>query len=86
MFIEKCDIQNLSAGGATCETQKQHAAPMELDCGIMVLSINISLLAELFTVFFQNTKVLQNFFSPFPAPRFHEDMFHEDEFHEDMFV
>jgi len=26
MFIEKCDIQNLSSGGAACETQKQHAA------------------------------------------------------------
>ena len=36
MFIEKCDIQNLSSIGAVCETQKQHAAPMELDCGIMV--------------------------------------------------
>ena len=36
MFIEKCEIQNLSSGGAAYETQKQHAAPMELDCGIMV--------------------------------------------------
>jgi len=37
MFIAKCDIQNLSSIGAVCETQKQHAAPMELDdCGIMV--------------------------------------------------
>ncbi len=36
MFIEKCGIQNLSSIGAVCETQKQHAAPMELDCGIMV--------------------------------------------------
>jgi len=36
MFIEKCDIQNLSSIGATCETQKQHAAPKELDCDIMV--------------------------------------------------
>ncbi len=35
MFIEKCDIQNLSSIGAAYETQKQHAAPMELDCGIM---------------------------------------------------
>ena len=33
MFIEKCDVQNLSSIGAACETQKQHAAPMELDCG-----------------------------------------------------
>ncbi len=36
MFIEKCDIQNLSSIGATFETQKQHAAPMEFDCGVMV--------------------------------------------------
>ena len=36
MFIEKCDIQNLSFIGAVYETQKQHAAPMELNCGIMV--------------------------------------------------
>ena len=36
MFIEIGDIQNLSSIGAACETQKQHAAPMELDCGIMV--------------------------------------------------
>ena len=36
MFVEKCDVQNLSSGEAVCETQKQHAAPMELDCGIMV--------------------------------------------------
>jgi len=36
MFIEIGDIQNLSFIGAACETQKQHAAPMELDCGIMV--------------------------------------------------
>ena len=27
----------------------------------------------------------KNFFSPFPAPRFHEDKFREDEFHEDKF-
>ena len=36
MFIEKRDIQNLISIGVVCETQKQHAAPMELDCGIMV--------------------------------------------------
>jgi len=36
MFIEKCDIQNLSSIGAAYETQKQHTAPMEPDCGIMV--------------------------------------------------
>ena len=36
MFIEKYGLQNLSSGGAACETQKQHAALMELDCGIMV--------------------------------------------------
>ncbi len=36
MFIEKCDIQNLSSVGAVYETQKQPVAPMELVCGIMV--------------------------------------------------
>ena len=30
MFIEKCDIQNLSSGGAACEKQKQHAARWSL--------------------------------------------------------
>ncbi|MDG6025972.1 MAG: hypothetical protein E3K40_04490 [Candidatus Brocadia sp.] len=32
----RCDIQNLSSIGASCKTQKQHTAPMELDYGIMV--------------------------------------------------
>ncbi|WKZ19251.1 MAG: hypothetical protein QY310_01515 [Candidatus Jettenia sp. CY-1] len=32
MFLETCDIQNLSSIGAAGETQKHHAAPMELDC------------------------------------------------------
>ncbi|TLD41705.1 MAG: hypothetical protein JETT_2000 [Candidatus Jettenia ecosi] len=31
MFIETGDIQNPSSIGAACETQKHHAAPMELD-------------------------------------------------------
>ncbi len=36
MFIEKCDIHNHSSIGAISETRKQHAAPMDLGCGIMV--------------------------------------------------
>lgn len=47
MFIEKCDLQNLSSRGAVCETQKQQVAPTELrlvDGLLLFLSINISLL------------------------------------------
>lgn len=47
MFIEKCDLQNLSSRGAVCEAQKQHVAPTELrlvDGLLLFLSINISLL------------------------------------------
>lgn len=36
MFIEKSDIQNLSSIGAACCFCVSNAAPMELDCGIMV--------------------------------------------------
>ena len=52
MFIEKCDIQYLSPSERH-ETQKQHAAPMEPVNVHNGLSINISLLTELFTVFFK---------------------------------
>ena len=58
MFIEKCDIQNLSSIGAACETQKQHVAPMELDCGIMVFYKHIALNGA-FHGIFQKNKLLQ---------------------------
>jgi len=41
-----------------------------------------------FTHYFSSRIIVlqcKNFFSPFPAPRFHEDKFREDLFHEDKF-
>ena len=58
MFIEKCDIQNLSSIGAAYE---KHRTTCRSDGACLWhngLSINISLLTELFTVFFQKTKLL----------------------------
>ena len=54
MFIEKCDIQNLSSIGAACETQKQHTAPMELYCGIMVVYKDIAPNGAFHSIFSKN--------------------------------
>ena len=62
MFIEKCDIQNLSSIGAAYE---KHRTTCRSDGACLWhngLSINISLLTEFFTVFFQKTKLLQDLY------------------------